>query len=113
MPKIPIMRFVSLDWENVSSAPARIVRAPTPISARAVHPHGIGRFVPDAVFTYIPPISQTGANVHGPTIRRNPRTIRIIPGIESFMKLFFGKRCVYTFGNCLFFEISWYFWKGE
>jgi hypothetical protein len=43
--------------------------------------------VPEAVFTYIPPTSQTGAKVHGEITITIPRIIRIIAGHEIFIDI--------------------------
>jgi hypothetical protein len=84
-PNIPMILFVSLDFATRRSTPATIRSAPSPISARAVHPHGIGIVIPDASCAYDPFTSQTGAKVHGEIAITTPSKIRIIAGGEDFI----------------------------
>ena len=75
----PTACLVSVVPRVVRSPPATTIKAPIPVSARAVHPHFMGISTPAAVFKYSPSISQTGKRNQGVRITRIPRSMRRTP----------------------------------
>ncbi len=70
----PNARREPYDGRAIIPRPTRPTRAPSPVSARAVYPHGIGRSLPALVSTNLPSISQTGKMYQPVSAMRSPRT---------------------------------------
>jgi hypothetical protein len=90
---------------NNNMAPIAATPVPTPISARAVYPHGIGSCFPDIVVTHNPSgcssvgTSHTGAKVHGAAAIKTPIITKINAGIISFLESFIHNDCKYVILN--------------
>jgi hypothetical protein len=75
------------------SPPATTINAPIPVSARAVQPQVMGSFVPDAVTTKLPSISQTGNIIHGVRIITIPSRTSSAPiPFTIFSEVIVGKQ---------------------